>query len=228
MCNWPKSIINILIPMSVSVGLFAASVQAQIIIVPGPQPAATGAGNLEPPGSAVNGSSNPIATTPTQPSWDQKLPANNGGVDGCNSTRFKCIWPTGLFGHPNGAAVLDKDTGLTWQRFPSDLAQEWWDSGHDCGTLNVAGRKGWRLPFRYELASLLDMTHSGSPKLPLGHPFGNIQNSAYWSASPAVLLPEENPDLFAGYVNFSDGGVGSLAKTQDHFFWCVRGGGVAQ
>ncbi len=71
-----------------SLGLLVTMVQAQ-------------SGNLEPPGTAVNGSGEPAATTQTQPAWDQDLPANE---------RFKLVL--------GGEAVLDKETGLVWEQSP--------------------------------------------------------------------------------------------------------------
>lgn len=46
------------------------------------------AGTLDPPGPPA-----PTMRSLEQvtPSWDRVLPANNGGVDGCNSSRFTCV-----------------------------------------------------------------------------------------------------------------------------------------
>ncbi len=56
-----KSVVSLVIGVGVSLGLLVTGVQAQ-------------SGSLEPPGSAVDGTGDPVATTQTQPSWDQDLP----------------------------------------------------------------------------------------------------------------------------------------------------------
>ena len=80
---------------------------------------------------------------------------------------------------------------------------------------------GWRLPSVHELASLVDPGNpGGNPDLPAGHPFSNVQNSGYWSASTVA----DNPTN-AGRVGFFNGTVFSDGKTLNNFVWCVRGGG---
>src|SRR5947208_1713602 len=83
------------------------------------------------------------------PSWDQTLPA---------STRFVVL------SNFNSAAVLDRETGLVWERVPSTNK---FDGGppigqfgglfakEHCGSLTIANRKGWRLPNVHELLSLV-------------------------------------------------------------------------
>ena len=102
------------------------------------------------------------------PSWDQQIPA---------AQRFIVLsnW--------NNAAVLDRETGLVWQRAPSFGKDFWSDAFSLCIINDIAGRFGWRLPGIQELASLTDLTQT-SPALPAGHPFQGIGvNDIFWSAT---------------------------------------------
>jgi Protein of unknown function (DUF1566) len=137
------------------------------------------------------------------PSWDQQLPA---------PTRFIVLsnW--------SSAAVLDRETGLVWERSPAATEQNWFAAQSLCNNKAVGGRKGWKLPSLQELASLVDPVAS-NPALPAGHPFTNVQSSRYWSATT----------LASGTVNawdviFSSGAVSALGKSGTSFVWCVRGG----
>ncbi|MDN3515004.1 MAG: DUF1566 domain-containing protein [Candidatus Brocadia sp.] len=72
----------------------------------------------------------------------------------------------------NGEAVLDKETGLVWEKSPEVIqihhgTDEIYEYVCD---KEVEGRKGWRIPSVYELASLID-TKQQNPSLPKGHPF---------------------------------------------------------
>lgn len=144
-----------------------------------------------------------------EPSWSQKLPA---------ATRFVVLtdW--------NSEAVLDRHTGLVWEKSPDTTTQTWFNARFVCINKNVGGQKGWRLPAIAELASLIDPAVAfPGPTLPAGHPFTNVQSSVqssnYWSASTTA----ENP-TFAWFVDFFDGDVNADNKTRSKFFWCVRGG----
>ncbi|MBH0185838.1 MAG: DUF1566 domain-containing protein [Nitrospira sp.] len=138
-----------------------------------------------------------------EPAWDRKLPA---------STRFFILtnW--------ENAAVLDKETGLVWERSPPSTELIWSAARVECMSRTTGNRKGWRLPSVHELASLLDPTQS-NPVLPVGHPFTNLRTGHYWSATENA----ENSTL-AWFVNFFSGEVNGIDKTDTDYTWCVRGG----
>jgi hypothetical protein len=146
------------------------------------------------------------------PAWDQKLPA---------STRFVVLldW--------NSEAVLDRNTGLVWEKSPAAATATWITARRNCANKNVGGQKGWRLPAFAELASLIDPSvASPGPTLPPGHPFINVNGPPpdYWSATT-------NPDspTTAWFVSFGDafapaGFVLEGSKAGASRAWCVRGG----
>lgn len=137
--------------------------------------------------------------------WDQALPV---------SQRF-VILPAF-----NSDAVLDKETGLVWEKSPQTTAVSSANVRMTCINKAVGGRKGWRLPSLPELASLVDPSvTSPGPTLPPGHPFVAVQSANYWSASANA----ENPSLTWG-VGFGNGAVLGLSKAFDQRAWCVRGG----
>jgi hypothetical protein len=138
-------------------------------------------------------------------------------------TRFKVLADFG------GSAVLDKETGLVWERSPGSDQFEWITAQAHCNLKNVGDRKGWRLPAIQELASLVDPTIAPpGPTLPPGHPFTNIQtlgtgaplsSSAYWSANTWSADP-----TVAWDVTFNTGVVANTQKVVLHYVWCVRTG----
>jgi hypothetical protein len=122
-----------------------------------------------------------------------------------------------------GEAILDKETGLVWERAPTGQHFSWPTS--ECLGRNVGGRRGWRLPRYEELASLIvDETDA----LPIGHPF-QAPNGTYWTASSRPSF-DGGPADQVFVVQFpADGSVAFAAKTDAiaHRVWCVRGpGGV--
>ena len=137
------------------------------------------------------------------PSWDQTLPA---------ATRF--IDLTNMPG-----AVLDRETGLVWERSPDPTLQNWQNAQFHCLNRNTGGRTGWRLPALPELMSLVDRSQF-NPALPAGHPFTNVQSN-YWSATTHAASTTS-----ARNVAFLSGVVGlPLDKSNNSLFvWCVRGG----
>lgn len=161
------------------------------------------AGSLEPtgpPGSTMK------TLDQIPPTWSQKLPA---------AERFELVM--------DDEAVLDKETGLVWEKFPATTEISWYEACFHCYDREVNNRKGWRLPTIEELASLVDNNNS-NPALPTGHPFSNVTTGCYWSStsSPTVAYPSS----FAMYVSFSSGSMAGTPKSlaSGVYMWCVRGG----
>ena len=163
-------------------------------------PGLVSAGDLEP--SAAPG---PTMKTLDEipPSWHQILPA---------SERFELVM--------GDAAVLDKETGLTWAKDANIAAgtKTWQAAMIYCRNLSIADRKGWRLPTVEELASLVDTSQS-SPALPSGHPFDNVQSGHYWSSTTY-----EGGSPYAWVVYMPNGYVVGGDKGYGHYVWPVRGG----
>ena len=177
------------------------------------------AGSLEPTPNALDTSGNPVPTMKTldeiPPAWSQKLRADDGDADGCNSSRFKCVL--------DGAAVLDKETGLVWERAPFYTEPygyiDWYGAQWSCNAVNTGGRFGWRLPTISELYSLRDYCPGRRDVLlPCGHPFIDAIAS-YWSATTWFFDSNKAIAWSPGY-----GHSGPIEKTFELCRWCVRGG----
>lgn len=140
--------------------------------------------------------------------WDQNLPANQ---------RFVVL---AAF---NNEAVLDKNTGLVWEKSPQSTGAPWASACFDCLNKVVGRQRGWRLPSIVELTSLLDPSVGPVPTggliLPAGHPFTNVHSAEYWSATTTAEDPTR-----AWFVYFEDGHTGSFPKDRTFWVWCVRGG----
>lgn len=122
----------------------------------------------------------------------------------------------------NGQAVLDRETGLVWERTPDEAPRTWYEAMGDCRSKNVGERLGWRLPAIEELASLVDPMQTQAPFLPTGHPFNNvlIGGQVYYSATTIVSTP---PNAMG--MRPYDGSIrATLKNIRDTFVWCVRGG----
>jgi hypothetical protein len=134
-----------------------------------------------------------------------------------------------------GAAVLDRETGLVWEREPLAPAPMELDTGRrswavaldHCATKTVGNRMGWRLPTLQELASLVDPAAADTfgRRLPPGHPFIGIEDNYYWSST---TRPPSHGS--AGVVRFVAPPAAGFFPLQlagsevQHFVWCVRGG----
>ena len=151
--------------------------------------------------------------------WDQTLACTTLA----NCPRFSVL------SNMNSAAVLDRQTGLVWERSP-DTGPFHWSSDQaiaHCNNLSLGNRKGWRLPTIQELASLVDPDPASvtAPRLPPGHPFQNLQpTTTYWSANP-LTPPDQDPAGFFVWTLFAfDGSLNGEISIANHSAWCVRGG----
>ena len=119
----------------------------------------------------------------------------------------------------NSEAVLDRKTGLVWERSPNASFTNWSGAQNRCENLLLGKHKGWRLPTIFELATLVDPSvPSPGPTLPAGHPF-TVTPSFYWSATTDVT---NNANAWG--VGFNIGDVGSGVKSAIDYVWCVRDG----
>jgi hypothetical protein len=166
------------------------------------------AGDLEPsaaPGPTMKTLDDIYSTN----SWSKKLPCDSQA----NCPRFEVLSDF------DNTAVLDRETGLVWEKSPSPDDTNWRNALLRCNDLNLGGRRGWRLPTVQELGSLMDGTRSYRA-LPSGHPsFQDVQWSYYWSATTYGGETD-----YASGVWLVDGHSFAAHKNLEHFVWCVRGG----
>ena len=164
-------------------------------------------GDLDPPG--LPGSTmKSLADVP--PSWHRTLPADDGDLDGCNSSRFTCVM--------GGAGLLDNETGLVWDRNPLALggSNDWTGAFYICSGSFAGGRQGWRLPTGVEMMTLRDDSLDHTPD---GAPFP-ASDVYFWTAS---LEFQDPTSAFAFNLDSTDLlGVSKTGST-DYFVWCVRG-----
>ncbi len=157
------------------------------------------AGNLQKP----QGKMKALDAIPA--AWSQVLPADQ---------RFELVM--------DGDAVLDKETGLVWERSPQYSARAVNYDARYCAELTLGGRKGWRLPSWVELQSLVDPSES-NPALPAGHPFLNIVSGELYAND--YNYTAYTPQAIFG-VDFATGKPWYLAHSNtatSYRVWCVRG-----
>ena len=153
------------------------------------------------------------------PSLDQTLPA---------ATRFVVLsnyvdgdFPSG------GAAVLDRETGLVWERAPSRTIFSWYQALDHCNQSTTGGRLGWKLPTIQEMNSINDPSVTAFPFLPSGHPFSlpmvGVRPGTFWSATASAS--EGTVALQGNFViGILPRVVGQDKPGVNGGAWCVRGG----
>lgn len=161
------------------------------------------------------------------PAWSQTLPA---------STRFVPVLPVqvcvGTICAQVAQAVLDRETGLVWEKLAGDADEngvvdsndraDWQAALATCIAKKVGNRFGWRLPTIEELLSLADPTVPGpGVALPSGHPFIGVQASFY-STTTEQLGSASSVNVVNFRAPFGAGWASD--KSTPLFIWCVRGG----
>jgi len=117
--------------------------------------------------------------------------------------------------------VIDEQSGLMWTKNANllDFPMTWEEALAAVKEINRSGLyryQDWKLPNRRELFSL--MSHEMiNPSLPRGHPFANVFNGYYWSASTCMRLPDQ-----AWYVPLGGARVFKGMQYGSYMVWPVR------
>jgi hypothetical protein len=155
------------------------------------------------------------------PNGAQSVPADSSGVTQNQSIALSAAHRFDILTAFNSEAVLDKQTGLVWERSPQPMSARWIAARRTCMEKNVGGQKGWRLPSLQELTSLVDPSIAPpGPTLPPGHPFLTVKPTVYWSAT---RVDEDARGSWA--VHFGLGGGATFINWAHSVqSWCVRDG----
>jgi hypothetical protein len=117
--------------------------------------------------------------------------------------------------------VIDRVTGLTWQRNLPNKFFTFANAVRECDRLSLAGHQDWRLPSRIELVSLIDTTRT-QPSIDQAA-FPGTPSDWFWTSSLAVDDPSS-----AWYVYFYFGYPKTDDMTSQFSVRCVRSARTAQ
>lgn len=153
-----------------------------------------------------------------------------GGADqNCDGTRL----PTGDGTDPkafvvsqNGLSVTDTITGLVWQRDASSSRAgcangttcTWAEAKAYCSSLILGGVKGWRLPTRVELLTIVDYTVNNPPLDATIFPLPLSLIRDFWTSTPSAQYPDD----VGWQVSFRDGSSYKSDGRMDEGVRCVR------
>lgn len=163
------------------------------------------------------------------------LNSKNREVVMARKTMFFCALIVFLFPAMVPAAFLDNgdqtltdtSTGLIWRK-ASHADANWAGAIASCEALMFPATDGntdWRLPSRSELQSIVDYTKS-NPSVDTSF-FSGIEASDadnfFWTSTTYVKASDP-PEAKAWAVNFADGTIDGVAKSESHKVLAVRGG----
>jgi len=171
----------------------------------------------------------------TRPIWEITVPSTDRAVawvDHQPNPRF-AIWDMGTTSDLRDDVILDKETGLVWEREPDAATTFWFDAVVRCMMKAKGGRTGWRLPTIEELLTLPDPASTAQLWLPDGHPFYEPafnRGEPYWSATSSVETDPGRQNrahtvILYNWDNLSfPDRFGTLDKGESGGYLCVRGG----
>jgi hypothetical protein len=115
--------------------------------------------------------------------------------------------------------VRDEVTCLVWQHDVPAGTFSWMEANDYCNGLSLAGR-GWRLPSRIELVSLVDFTRAAPGPTIDTVAFPNTPSEEFWSSS--LVAATAAGTSFAWYVYFSSGATSNYELFVRGRVRCVR------
>jgi hypothetical protein len=121
---------------------------------------------------------------------------------------------------PTPDAVVDRVTGLMWQRNLDGKSYRWSEAAAYCGCLGLGGVDDWRLPTRIELVSIVDFTQA-NPAIDK-NAFPSTPGDYFWTSSAVA-----GGSPTAWYVYFFDGNTHNMDVTKANRVRCVRGGSTS-
>jgi Protein of unknown function (DUF1566) len=110
--------------------------------------------------------------------------------------------------------VIDKGTGLEWQKKDAGAVHTWQDALAYCEQLSLAEKTDWRLPNIRELKSLVDYTKY----YPAIDPTFSSHSVSYWSATTVA----NDTHISAWVIFFGNGDDIWKEKTESFHVRCVR------
>lgn len=112
-------------------------------------------------------------------------------------------------------AVIDKNTGLMWQRDHASSGMGWVQALQYCEGLTTDGYTDWRLPNMKELLTLVDES-AASPAID-ADAFPGTPASWFWSSSAYPYWA-----FYAYDVDFAAGDLSAYTHTTVNYVRCVR------
>lgn len=156
---------------------------------------------------------------------------SSGAGGGCGTVPSSWAnWPmpnSASSGLPNRASytttpdvVHDNVTGLDWQRNADSDGLSWNLAMSYCAMRDLGGCRGWRLPTKVELVSILDYGRRAPAIDVVAFPGTFVE--PYWTSTPSPLPPSNPGFPEARYVDFTDGRVTRLDRNGRLRVRCVR------